>query len=134
MPASDLPNMDIDPNMSDDPVEIYTFENFMAEQNVLDSFAQRIEAKLKVNMENRKSRRRYGPRKHINRNRKAAHEQLMADYFAEDSLYSDTMFRRRFRMRRPLFLRTVHALGVWSPYFTQKIDCAKRQGLSPLQK
>ncbi|XP_066167417.1 uncharacterized protein [Oryza sativa Japonica Group] len=44
------------------------------------------------------------------------------------------MFRTRFRMGRPLFLRIVSALGRWSPYFTLKVDCSGRQGLSPLQK
>ncbi|KAL6846224.1 hypothetical protein ACP4OV_023672 [Aristida adscensionis] len=44
------------------------------------------------------------------------------------------MFRTRFRMHKHLFLRIVSALGQWSPYFTQRADCANRQGLSPLQK
>lgn len=90
--------------MSDDPAEMYTFEDFMAEQNVLDSLGRRIEAKLNAKVEVRTaSRRRSDPRKYINKNREAAHAQLVADYFAEAPLYSDTMFRRRFRMRRPPF-------------------------------
>jgi hypothetical protein len=28
----------------------------------------------------------------------------------------------------------VDALGSWSPYFTQRVDCNNRLGLSPLQK
>jgi hypothetical protein len=37
-------------------------------------------------------------------------------------------------MSRPLFLRIVEALGQWSDYFTQRVDAANQQGLSPLQK
>jgi len=37
-------------------------------------------------------------------------------------------------MRRHVFLRIVDALGSWSPYFTQRVDCTNRPGLSPLQK
>jgi len=80
------------------------------------------------------SRHQSGSRKYINRNREGAHAQLMADYFDENPLYSDTMFRRRFRMRRHVFLRIVNTLGVWSSYFAQRVDCTGRLGLSPLQK
>ena len=44
------------------------------------------------------------------------------------------MFRTRFRMNKCLFLRIVNSLGQWSPYFTYRVDCASRIGLSPLQK
>jgi len=37
-------------------------------------------------------------------------------------------------MNKPLFLRIVHALSDWSPYFTQRPDATGRNGLSPLQK
>lgn len=43
-------------------------------------------------------------------------------------------FRERYRMRRPLFLRIVEALGEWSPFFTLRRDALNREGLSPLQK
>ncbi|KAM0891904.1 hypothetical protein ACQ4PT_026080 [Festuca glaucescens] len=44
------------------------------------------------------------------------------------------MFRRRFRMRRPLFERIVSALTDWSVEFTDRVDATNREGLSPLQK
>lgn len=37
-------------------------------------------------------------------------------------------------MNKPLFLRIVHTLSDWSPYFTQRPDATGRGGLSPLQK
>ena len=129
----------LSPNTSDqsgdsiDPFDIYTEEEFLANQNILDSFGPRIEAKIKAKMEVGPSRHQSGSRKYINRNREGAHAQLMADYFDENPLYSDTMFCRRFRMRRHIFLRIVNALCVWSSYFTQRVDCTGRLGLSPLQ-
>ena len=58
----------------------------------------------------------------------------MEDYFTEEPLYRESMFRTRFRMNRCLFLHIVDALGQWSPYFTYRVDCVGRIGLSPLQK
>ena len=58
----------------------------------------------------------------------------MEDYFAYEPLYRESMFRTRFRMNRCLFLHIVDALGQWSPYFTYRVDCVGRIGLSPLQK
>jgi hypothetical protein len=106
-------------------------EEFSAEQQALDSLAGRILSKIKAKLG---TSSRHQTRKYINRDREGAHQRLVADYFAEQPLYSDAMFRRRFRMRRHVFLHIVHALGRWSPYFTQRAGCTKRLGLSPLQK
>ena len=70
----------------------------------------------------------------IKRDREAAHNRLYQDYFAEDSLYNEHHFRRRFRMRRHVFLRIVDALGNQSEYFQVRYDGAGRRGLSPLTK
>ncbi|XP_066373737.1 uncharacterized protein [Miscanthus floridulus] len=117
-------------DQSDDSVD--PLEEFSGEQQALDSLASRIFTKIKAKMVGSSSRRR--TRKYINRDREGAHQRLVADYFAEEPLYSDVMFCRRFRMRRHVFLRIVDALGSWSPYFTQRVDCTNRPGLSPLQK
>jgi hypothetical protein len=85
---------------------------------------------MKAKMEAGSSR----TRRYINRDHEGAHARLLADYFGENLLYSDAMFRRRFRMRRHVFLRIVNDLGVWSSYFTQRVYCTGRLGLSPLQK
>jgi hypothetical protein len=122
--------MSDDSDDSIDPAEIYPQEEFIAEQNILQSFGLRIEAKMKAKMEAGSSR----TRRYINRDHEGAHARLLADYFGENPLYSDAMFRRRFRMRRHVFLRIVNDLGVWSSYFTQRVDCTGRLGFSPLQK
>jgi hypothetical protein len=124
-------------DQSDDfivPADIYTVEEFLAGQKILDSFSARIEAKIRAKIEAGPSRHRSGSRRYINRDRERAHAQLVADYFDENPLYSDRIFHRRFCMRRHVFVRIVDALGAWSPYFTQRVDCTGCLGLSPLQK
>ncbi|WOH08634.1 hypothetical protein DCAR_0728078 [Daucus carota subsp. sativus] len=46
----------------------------------------------------------------------------------------ETMFRRRFRMRRLLFLRIEGAVTTHDSYFIQKINAVGVRGLSSLQK
>ncbi|XP_057440379.1 uncharacterized protein LOC130732326 [Lotus japonicus] len=73
-------------------------------------------------------------RKVIERDREAGNERLWNDYFSENPVYTEELFRRRFRMRKHVFLRIVGALGSHDPYFLMSVDAVGRQGLSPLQK
>ncbi|XP_075478959.1 protein ANTAGONIST OF LIKE HETEROCHROMATIN PROTEIN 1-like [Primulina tabacum] len=73
-------------------------------------------------------------RRFIQRNRKADHLRLVNDYFSASPVYEDHIFRRRFCMRRELFLHIVNALEANSMYFQLRNDGARRKGLSPLQK
>ncbi|XP_042425685.1 uncharacterized protein LOC122013469 [Zingiber officinale] len=73
-------------------------------------------------------------RRFVQRNREAGHERLFNDYFSIIPVYHDEIFRRRFRMRRELFLRIVNALENHSTFFQQRDDAVRRKGLSPLQK
>lgn len=66
--------------------------------------------------------------------READHEDIVANYFSDDPIYTDRQFRQRFRMTKSLFLQIVSALGDWSPYFKQRVDATGRYGLSQLQK
>jgi hypothetical protein len=80
--------------------------------------------KIKATFSSGERQRRYGPRKSIRRDHEGAHQRLVEDYFTEEPLYPNNMFRTRFRMNKRLFLRIVDALGQWSPYFTYRADCA----------
>ena len=46
----------------------------------------------------------------IDRQSQTGHERIIKDYFAERPIYGDKLFRRRFRMRRPLFMKIVTPL------------------------
>uniref|UniRef100_A0A0D3CMY5 No apical meristem-associated C-terminal domain-containing protein n=1 Tax=Brassica oleracea var. oleracea TaxID=109376 RepID=A0A0D3CMY5_BRAOL len=73
-------------------------------------------------------------RAYIERQREQGHMQLWNDYFSEDATYPSHMFRRRFRMNKPLFMRIVDRLSAEIPYFQQRRDATGRFGHSPLQK
>ncbi|XP_047978830.1 uncharacterized protein LOC125220726 [Salvia hispanica] len=73
-------------------------------------------------------------RKSVRREHVLAHQRLFEDYFAEHPRWDAPVFRRRFRMRRELFLQIVHALDVRDEYFQWREDAAHRKGPSPLTK
>ncbi|XP_047940935.1 uncharacterized protein LOC125188214 [Salvia hispanica] len=74
-------------------------------------------------------RRRHVPRDHI-----AAHIRLYEDYFAPQPRFGDVLFRRRFRMHRPLFMYIVGALERRYEFFGIREDAAGKPGHTPIQK
>jgi hypothetical protein len=71
----------------------------------------------------------------IERDREFFHQVLMKDYFAERPTYPLKYFRRRFRMRRELFLRIQEDLLTFhGDKFSQKRDALGKLGFSPEQK
>ncbi|XP_019082601.1 PREDICTED: uncharacterized protein LOC104753822 [Camelina sativa] len=73
-------------------------------------------------------------RVHIERKREEGHQRLWDDYFREDATYPPQIFRRRFRMNKPLFMRIVERLSTEVPYFEQRRNGHGRLGLSAIQK
>ncbi|XP_062201677.1 uncharacterized protein LOC133904231 [Phragmites australis] len=73
-------------------------------------------------------------RKRINRYRHEGHMRLFNDYFADPPVYPDYIFRRRFRMKRNLFMKIVAAVEEKDPWFVQRRNAAGELGLSALQK
>ncbi|XP_028055483.1 uncharacterized protein LOC114259653 [Camellia sinensis] len=72
--------------------------------------------------------------KYICREKRKGHDQLVADYFAVNPVYSSNTFWRRFRMRRDLYLQILHAIEAHDTYFVQKKDATHILILFPLQK
>ena len=58
----------------------------------------------------------YKYRWYIDRNHLVGHGRLYDDYFAKEPVYPPKLFRRRFRMRRSLFLRILSTVEVHEPY------------------
>ncbi|XP_062186058.1 uncharacterized protein LOC133889624 [Phragmites australis] len=73
-------------------------------------------------------------RKRIDRFRLEGHMRLFNDYFIDPPVYPDYVFRRRFRMKRNLFLKIVAAVEEKDPWFQQRRNAAGELGLSTLQK
>ena len=59
---------------------------------------------------------------------------MFNDYFSENPVFTKAHFRRRFRMRKHVFLCIVEDLGNHDAYFQTRVDATGRTGLSPLQK
>ncbi|KAJ0896922.1 putative harbinger transposase-derived protein [Helianthus annuus] len=69
-----------------------------------------------------------------NRDQEAGHDKLVADYFADEPVYPAEIFRRRFRMSRPLFLHIAGDMDQSDPFFTLRNDARGQRGFSNLQK
>ena len=59
---------------------------------------------------------------------------LYADYFADDPLHSNVVFRRHFRMNLKLFRKIVEHLRAYNDYFKMKRDAVGLLGFSTIQK
>ncbi|XP_018453608.1 uncharacterized protein LOC130500030 [Raphanus sativus] len=70
---------------------------------------------------------------YIEREREQGHNQLWNDYFSEHPTYPPEIFRRCFRMNKPLFLSIVDRISNEVPYFEQRRNAHGRYGLSALQ-
>ena len=77
---------------------------------------------------------RLGRKPNAERDFEDGYERIYKDYFAENSVYCPRLFRRRFRMRRELFLRIFEGVREQDSWFEQKIDALGKKGLHPLQK
>jgi hypothetical protein len=75
-----------------------------------------------------------GRSRNVERDRMEGHERIFRDYFAPDPVYNETLFRRRYRMRRGLFLKIVEAVKNQDSYFTQRRDARGLLGISTIQK
>ena len=77
---------------------------------------------------------RPGRQPNINRERVLGAKRIYSDYFSQNPVYNDRLFRRRFRMRREVFLRVLNGIQKHDLYFTQRMDALRQHGLSPIQK
>ena len=73
------------------------------------------------------------PRIRMERDRENGHVRLWNDYFADAPMFPAKLFRRRFRMRKHVFLRIVNVLSARNEFFQQRPDATRRLGASALQ-
>jgi hypothetical protein len=103
-------SMEIDEEVdSEDEIDqfIWDFMNDPVEAQIEAQIRAQIEAQhIGTSTPNQRFHRRY-----IERGRGAARDRLMSDYFSENPVYNDFQFRRRYRMKRHLFLRIVQTLS-----------------------
>ena len=70
----------------------------------------------------------------IRSNHLVGHERLFLDYFTPIPLYPPALFRRRFQIKRSLFLCIQSKVEAYDSYFVQKRNSANKLDLSSLQK
>jgi hypothetical protein len=100
------------PAGSQNPLNL--LDGFLAEDHIIDDVLNAATVVIQSTIEGLRkedSDHQFHPRKHIKRPREEAHQKLVNDYFSENPLYPPNIFRRRFRMSRPLFLRIIQELG-----------------------
>ncbi|XP_059639453.1 uncharacterized protein LOC132281803 [Cornus florida] len=73
-------------------------------------------------------------KRYIKRDREEVAQRLFQDYFAENPIFSPKMFRRRFQMRRELFIRILNGVTTYDEWFIQKPDALGCMGFTPMQK
>nr|AAY33663.1 unknown [Brassica juncea] len=117
----------MDPLEFDFDIEAYKRQSEIKERYILNHFSERRQ-KIEQDYSSSK-KRRYFKRDHA-----AANQRLIDDYFSNQPTYDDAMFRRRFRMRKHVFLWIVGNLSISDDYFTQRFDAANKEGISPLAK
>ncbi|XP_048618736.1 putative nuclease HARBI1 isoform X1 [Brassica napus] len=105
-----------------------TFDEFFDQR-----FDQAFE-NLAIHIDQEEGRKKRKKRAYIERNREEGHIRLWNDYFSETPTYPDNIFRRRFRMNKPLFMHIVDRLSNEVQYFREKKDGFGRNSLSPFQK
>ncbi|XP_020243102.1 putative nuclease HARBI1 [Asparagus officinalis] len=104
-------------------------EEMKEEEEILKQLHARLQA-------NERPKRRGSIPGHvmINRGREEGNSRLWNDYFSETPTYGESIFRRRFRCRRNLFIRIVNRVADHDNFFMQKRDATGKLGLSTLQK
>ena len=73
-------------------------------------------------------------RQKIWRDRIDAHNRLIRHYFAENPIYPESYFRRRFRMSTELFRRIAEKLASHDRFFQQRRNAAGELGHSTFQR
>ncbi|XP_024196144.1 uncharacterized protein LOC112199346 [Rosa chinensis] len=66
--------------------------------------------------------------------RESRGKNMTEDYFVERPVFSEEVFRTRYRMSHNVFNRISTDLYRYDPYFVHKSDAAKKVGLLPQQK
>jgi hypothetical protein len=70
----------------------------------------------------------------VKRDIRSGHEQLWQDYLAPDAVFPANVFRRRFRMRKSLFLKIMKDIRAHDPEMRTRYDALGQPGLSTMQK
>ena len=86
---------------------------------------------------NEEKRRRGGStfrRRFVHQDCDGGLERLFHNYFADDPIFDDATFQRRYKMQRDIFLHLVDAVTIFDLWLIHAPDGVRRPSLSTLQK
>jgi len=72
---------------------------------------------------------RPGKAPNVDRDRHEMHDRMFKNYFSKSPIYEASLFRRRYRMRRSLFVFIMDKVCAYDSYFVQKRDALGFMGL-----
>ncbi|XP_022014390.1 uncharacterized protein LOC110913880 [Helianthus annuus] len=73
-------------------------------------------------------------RKYVRRDREKCQENLMRDYFVEEPIFNEEVFRHRFRMLKMLFLKIVSGVQTNNSWFQETLDATLKKSFTPMKK
>ena len=69
----------------------------------------------------------------IDREMETGHARIFADYFSDNPVFNEKLFRRRYRMPSAFLKGVISQLEAHDKYFTQRKDACGRNGASSIQ-
>ena len=115
-------NMEDETSQSDDDLFNELMWEYISEDDEFDSLLHPPEKKRRVRRVN------------IFRDFKNGHLRIFNDYFSPNPVFGPKLFRRRFRMSKPLFQRICSEVKANDDFFVQRNDATGFPGASSLQK
>ncbi|XP_022041739.1 uncharacterized protein LOC110944384 [Helianthus annuus] len=73
-------------------------------------------------------------RKTVYRDRVKCHDNLMRDYFVDEPVFNEDVFRQRFRMSKRLFLKILSDVQANNSWFQDAADASGRKSFTSIQK
>ncbi|KAL1216805.1 hypothetical protein V5N11_025297 [Cardamine amara subsp. amara] len=86
------------------------------EENIDEIFERGFQNCLEGCVNRQAAKKSKKKRAYIERGREEGHIRLLNDYFGDQPIYPDRLFRRRFRMNKRLFLHIVQRLSNEVPF------------------
>ncbi|XP_023743730.1 uncharacterized protein LOC111891901 [Lactuca sativa] len=70
----------------------------------------------------------------LNKDHEEGHKRLVHDYFADDCVYQPCDFKKKFRLRKNVFVRIANAVESRYEFFQMRYDASGKRGFTGLQK
>ena len=104
--------------------------NHCFEEDIMHNFT--LLQAMRVMSRGRKRVGGYKRAPNVKRDFEGAYQKLKGDYFVGSPKYTEKQFRRRFRMKKCLFMRLLEGIVEADPRFERRSDCVGKGGIYPI--